>query len=158
MHQCSAAMSQQQQQVLPEHNGGDLKRDFPLSLRFEVEAAGVLPCSKSYTTTCFGTLKCTMPDADCWLLHEYLTYRAATDWMTNWMTNKITNLLTQWNRVLPENLSGPFKNWSMSQNFVLMKKKNAIYWFFGGVYLEVAFFWGMTLHHWAIGSRRFETM
>jgi hypothetical protein len=62
-YQCSAAMSQQQRQVLPENNGGDLKTDFPLSLRFDVEAASVLPCNKIYNTACFGTLKCTMPDA-----------------------------------------------------------------------------------------------
>jgi len=41
MYQCSAAMSQQQRQVLPEHNAGDLKTDFPLSLHFDVEAANV---------------------------------------------------------------------------------------------------------------------
>jgi len=29
MYQFSAAMSQQQRQVLPEHNGGDLKTNFP---------------------------------------------------------------------------------------------------------------------------------
>jgi len=53
MYQCSGAMSQQQRQVLPEHNGGDLKTDFPLSLRFDVEAANVLLCNKICTTTCF---------------------------------------------------------------------------------------------------------
>jgi hypothetical protein len=58
-------MSQQQRQVLPEHNGGDLKTDIPLSLRFDVEAASVLPCNKICTTTCFGTLKSTMPDTGC---------------------------------------------------------------------------------------------
>ena len=50
MYQCSAAMSQQQWQVLAEHNGGDLKTDFPLSLRFGMEAANVIPCNKIYTT------------------------------------------------------------------------------------------------------------
>jgi len=65
MYQCKATMSQQQRQVLPEHNGGDLKTDFPLSLRFDVEAANVVPCNKIYTTTCFGPLKCTMPNAGC---------------------------------------------------------------------------------------------
>jgi hypothetical protein len=53
MYLLSAATSQQQRRVLPEHNGGDLKTDFPLSLRFGMEAANVLPCNKIYTTTCF---------------------------------------------------------------------------------------------------------
>jgi hypothetical protein len=44
-------MRQQQRQVLPEHNGGDLKTDFPLSLRFDVDAANALPCNKICTTT-----------------------------------------------------------------------------------------------------------
>jgi hypothetical protein len=47
-----AALSQQRQQVLPEHNGDDLKSDFPLSLGFDMEAANVLRsnkiCNKTY--------------------------------------------------------------------------------------------------------------
>jgi hypothetical protein len=56
MYQCNAALSQLQRQLLPEHNGGDLKTDFPLSLCFDMEAANVLPGNKIYTTVCFGTL------------------------------------------------------------------------------------------------------
>lgn len=46
MYKCNAAGSQQQRRVLPQHNGGDLKTDFPLSLRFGMEAGNVLPCKK----------------------------------------------------------------------------------------------------------------